>query len=145
MSADYLTYDDDKFLDLITDELDKYDLSNDTSLCVSFFFHFLILFDEVIEIDFFVCSILLFPPLSSRHRFLLHQLRDKNYSNLFSFSVGKNKNSRRTIICFKSQLMDETNMYECLPVFHSYSFILFNSIKTTEHHQRTIHQLHPSK
>jgi hypothetical protein len=34
----YLTSDDDKFLDSITDELDKYNLSNDSSLCVSFYF-----------------------------------------------------------------------------------------------------------
>ncbi len=65
----------------------------------------------------FVCSILLFPSLSSRHRLLLHQLREKNYSKLFSFSVGEEKRTRRTIICFKSQLMDEANMYECLDVF----------------------------
>jgi hypothetical protein len=117
----YLTSDDDKFLDLITDELNKYNLSNDLSLCVSFCFLLFILFYCIIEIYyffilFFVCSILLFPPLSSRHRLLLHQLRDKNYSNLFSFSVGEEKNRRRTIICFKSQLMDETNMYECLDI-----------------------------
>ncbi|CAF0757938.1 unnamed protein product [Rotaria sp. Silwood1] len=54
--------------------------------------------------------ILLFPPLSSRHRLLLHRLRDKNYSNLFSFSVGDEKAARRTIICLKSQVMDETNV-----------------------------------
>jgi hypothetical protein len=60
----------------------------------------------------FICSILLFPSLSSRNRLLLHQLREKNYSDLFSFSVGEEKRTRRTIICFKSQLMDETNMYE---------------------------------
>ncbi|CAF4116368.1 unnamed protein product [Rotaria sp. Silwood2] len=54
--------------------------------------------------------ILLFPPLSSRHRLLLHRLRDKNYSNLFSFSVGDEKTTRRTIICLKSQVMDEMNV-----------------------------------
>ncbi|CAF3771033.1 unnamed protein product [Rotaria sordida] len=54
--------------------------------------------------------ILLFPPLSSRHRLLLHRLREKNYSNLFSFSIGEEKTTRRTIICLKSQVMDEINM-----------------------------------
>ncbi|CAF1310309.1 unnamed protein product [Adineta steineri] len=54
--------------------------------------------------------ILLFPSLSSRHRLLVHRLRDQNYSDLFSFSVGEEKNTRRTIICFKSQLMDETTI-----------------------------------
>ncbi|CAF1525078.1 unnamed protein product [Adineta steineri] len=54
--------------------------------------------------------ILLFPSLSSRHRLLVHRLRDQNYSDLFSFSVGEEKNTRRTIVCFKSQLMDETTM-----------------------------------
>ncbi|CAF1091469.1 unnamed protein product [Rotaria sordida] len=82
----YLTSDDDKFLDLITDELDKYNLLNDSSF------------------------ILLFPPLSSRHRLLLHRLREKNYSNLFSFSIGEEKTTRRTIICLKSQVMDEINI-----------------------------------
>ncbi len=33
----YLTSDDNKCLDVITDELDKYNLSTDSSLCVSFF------------------------------------------------------------------------------------------------------------
>jgi hypothetical protein len=109
----YLTSDDDKFLDVITDELDKYNLSTDSSLCVSFFF-FLIFDNICIEnylFSFFLhCSILLFPSLSSRHRLLLHRLRDQNYSNLFSFSVGEEKTTRRTIICLKSQLMDETNV-----------------------------------
>jgi hypothetical protein len=76
-----------------------------------FFVLFLIILFVLVKLIvlFFVCSILLFPPLISRHRLLLHQLREKNYLNLFSFSVGEEKNSRRTIICFKSQLMDEIN------------------------------------
>ncbi|CAF3954226.1 unnamed protein product, partial [Rotaria magnacalcarata] len=53
--------------------------------------------------------ILLFPSLSSRHRLLLHRLREKNYSKLFSFSVGEERTARRTIICFKLHVMDETD------------------------------------
>ncbi len=105
----YLIYDDDKFLDLINDELDKYNTSNDSSLCVSVYFIFsfgllVYLFSHCF------CSILLFPSLSSRHRLILHRLREKDYSNLFSFSVGEEKTTRRTIICFKSQLMEEINV-----------------------------------
>ncbi len=37
MTGYYLTSNDERFLDLITDELNKYGLANDTSLCVSLF------------------------------------------------------------------------------------------------------------
>jgi hypothetical protein len=37
MSGYYMTSNDEQFLDLITDELNKYNSSNDTSLCVSLF------------------------------------------------------------------------------------------------------------
>ncbi|CAF4512535.1 unnamed protein product [Rotaria socialis] len=53
--------------------------------------------------------ILLFPSLSSRHRLLLHRLREKTYPKLFSFSVGEERTTRRTIICFKLHVMDETD------------------------------------
>ncbi|CAF3553348.1 unnamed protein product [Rotaria socialis] len=85
MNGCYLTSDDEKFLDLITDELDKYNSLNDSSF------------------------ILLFPSLSSRHRLLLHRLREKTYPKLFSFSVGEERTTRRTIICFKLHVMDETD------------------------------------
>jgi len=45
----YLTAADDQFLDLITDELNKYNLSTDTSLCVGF-----CLFRASLFLDFFL-------------------------------------------------------------------------------------------
>jgi len=83
------------------------------------------------------CSILLFPSLSSRHRLILHQLRDKKYPNLFSFSVGEEKNSRRTIICFKSQLMEETNTY----VYWKKMFFLLSNHWIIEHLQQTMNRI----
>ncbi|CAF1229596.1 unnamed protein product [Adineta ricciae] len=80
----YLTVDDDEFLDMITNELNKYNSVKKSTF------------------------ILLFPSLPARHRLLLHRLRERDYSKLFSFSVGENRDTRRTIICFKSQLMEET-------------------------------------
>jgi hypothetical protein len=53
MSGYYLTLNDDQFLDLITDELNKYELANDTSLCV-FFVLFLIILFVLSEVDCFV-------------------------------------------------------------------------------------------
>jgi len=58
----YLTSDDNKFLDVITDELDKYNLSTDSSLCVSFFpFWYSIIFVlKIIYFLFFLIAVFFF-------------------------------------------------------------------------------------
>ena len=42
MNGYYLSVDDETFLELITDELDKYQALNETSLCVSLFWSLIV-------------------------------------------------------------------------------------------------------
>ena len=44
-------------------------------------------------------AVLLFPSVSPRLRFLIHQVVESNFSNLKTFSVGKV--DRRTVVCPK--------------------------------------------
>ena len=110
----YLSAEDEPFLDSITDELDQFRRTNDFSSCViERFFRSVFDEDKRRVVDRFTerfspFRILLFPSFSSRHRLILHRLRDWNYPDLFSFSLGEERQTRRTIICFKAQLMDET-------------------------------------
>lgn len=149
MNGYYLSLDDERFVELITDELDEYQAVNDTSLCVSLFWSSIVwrVLSKMIQWEMFFrsCSILLFPPLTSRHRLLLHRIREKDYPDLFSFSVGKRKNSRRTIICFKSQVMEETNTYEYLNdlVFFLFiAFVCFSSVNIQDRSRMMMHQHH---
>ncbi|XP_075160711.1 uncharacterized protein LOC142233605 isoform X2 [Haematobia irritans] len=59
-------------------------------------------------------GVLLFPPVNNFRRFLIHQTCEKFRSkyDLFTFSVGQGP-FRRTVVCFKSQLIDPQKYIDC--------------------------------
>lgn len=57
-------------------------------------------------------SVLLFPILHKRERFLTHKVVEENFQELCSFSVGKQV-YRRTVVCLKSRLISAFNAGHC--------------------------------
>lgn len=57
-------------------------------------------------------SLLLFPALLKRERFLTHKVVEENFENLCSFSLGKN-DLRRTAVCLKSRLIHALTSRQC--------------------------------
>lgn len=58
-------------------------------------------------------SVLLFPVLHKRERFLTHKVVEENFEDLCSFSVGK-QIFRRTVVCLKSRLISAFISGHCL-------------------------------
>ncbi|KAM7300478.1 coiled-coil domain-containing protein R3HCC1L isoform X1 [Ixodes scapularis] len=57
-------------------------------------------------------SLLLFPALLKRERFLTHKVVEENFENLCSFSLGEN-DLRRTAVCLKSRLIHALTSRQC--------------------------------
>ena len=66
-------------------------------------------------------SVLLFPPLSPRLRFLIHTTTQNNFATLKTFSIGR-ESHRRTVVCLKSSFVEnspqpgEMSSSEAVPV-----------------------------
>lgn len=79
---------------------------------------------------FFACSVLVFPPLSNRKRFLIHNFVEINYRCdpvLCTFSIGCG-DARRTVICHQKDLIRSVvadNESWTFPTWLYYSFVLF--------------------